>query len=454
VITETQSRPVGGESPLSKRLLRTPVLLTMPAYGGTLAAVRQLGSNGVPVVVAGHDILAAARWSHYASRFVSCPPVQESDRFIEWLIAYGERQPGHVLLPTSDETALLFASNLKLLERYFRLYQPPLESTLRVLDKKRLWEACRRAGIDTLPSWFPSDEGELRGLAAKLPFPLLIKPRTQVRRVSRDKGVVVRSLDDLLPSYRAVASQERYLTGCNKLRDAYAPMLQQFAEEANKTVYSVSGFIDRSGEVMAVRGATKVLQRNRPVGIGVCFEASPLEDELVEAVKRLCHEVGHFGVFEVEFLRLDRSWAVIDFNPRFYHQMGLDIARGMPLPMWAYLGACGEESVLRVEVQRAAHASDGPASIFCDRFTFRALLTAMTITGRLRSQEAAQWKRWYEDHRAGAVDVAIDVSDPLPGFVHALSELKLGLQALPRFLRIPTTESRTALPLRERETVL
>ena len=60
-------------------------LLTRPTYGGTLAAVRQLGRSGVPVVIVGPEILAAARWSRYASQFISCPAVQDGERFIEWL---------------------------------------------------------------------------------------------------------------------------------------------------------------------------------------------------------------------------------------------------------------------------------------------------------------------------------------------------------------------------------
>ena len=223
----------------------------MPAYGGTLAAVRLLGASGVPVVVAGHQILAAARWSRYVSRFVSCPPVQEAERFIAWLTAYGERHPGHVLLPTSDETALLYTSNAKLLEASFRLYQPLLGSILRILDKRRLSEACHRVGLDTLPSWFPSGEGELCALAAKLPYPVLIKPRTQVRRDSSNRGVIVRSPDDLAPSYRAIAKQVRDLPGFSELSDADSPMVQQFAEGANERVYSLSGFVDRDGEVIA-----------------------------------------------------------------------------------------------------------------------------------------------------------------------------------------------------------
>ena len=171
-------------------------LLTFPTYGGTLAAVRQLGRSGVPVVVAGDEILAAARWSRYTSRFLSCPPIKNGDRFVKWLLAYGGRHPGHVLLPTSDETSFLFASNLKSLEANFRLYQPPLESLLQVLDKKLLWEACRRAGVATIPSWFPSSEDELHSLGHDLHYPVLIKPRSQVRRIRRNQGVVARSSND------------------------------------------------------------------------------------------------------------------------------------------------------------------------------------------------------------------------------------------------------------------
>jgi D-aspartate ligase len=424
----------------------SPVLIAAPAFGGSIAAVRQLGRSGVPVVVVGNEILGAARWSRYASRFASCPPVEDGNHFIEWLMAYGERQPGHVLLPASDETALLFASHLKSLETNFRLYQPDLGTTLRVLDKRLLSQACRQQGIDTIPSWFPTSEEELRGLAANLPYPVLIKPRTQVRRIRRNQGVVVRGPEHLLSSYRAVAAQAPYPFAYGQLRNADNPMIQQFAQEGNDAVYSVSGFVNRSGQLMVARGAKKIFQRRRPVGIGVCFQSSALDEVLAEKVKRLCRELKHFGVFEVEFIRWNKKWAVIDFNPRFYHQMGLDIARGMSLPMWAYLGACGEESLLADEMQRAANKTDAETFIFCDKFTFRAILAAMTVTRRISGLEAARWKHWYKLHRAATIDIAIDPDDPVPGLVHALSEIKNGLKAVPRFLSEPRKASQSALP--------
>ena len=367
-------------------------------------------------------------------------------------MAYGEQRPGQVLLPTSDETVFLFASNLELLKKNFRLYQPPLESALKVLDKKLLSESCRRVGVATIPSWFPSSEEELRLLGPNLPYPVLIKARTQVRQIRRNQGIVVRDQNDLLSSYRSIVSSTHGLSGYDELADADLPMVQQFAEEASGAVHSVSGFIDRSGELMVARGATKVFQRRQPAGIGVCFEASALEDELFEGVKRLCREVGHFGVFEVEFVRWNKTWAAIDFNPRFYHQMGLDIARGVPLPMLIYLGACGEESALKIEMQNAANRTDGAASVLCDQFTFRAILAAMRVVRRMSVSDAAAWKRWREDHGGETVDIALDPRDPIPGFVHAISELKLGFQAIPRFLSAPRT--RKAAGLHGQETTL
>ena len=43
--------------------------------------------------------------------------------------------------------------------------------------------------------------------------------------------------------------------------------------------------------------------------------------------------------------------------------------------------------------------------------------------------------RWMKQHAAHAVDFAADNSDPIPGVIHALSEIYLGLKSFPRFMR-------------------
>jgi D-aspartate ligase len=408
----------------------------MPHYGGTLAAVRCLGEQGVPVTVAGDRLLAPARWSRHATRFVRCPPVAQTERFLDWLIAFGRRTPGYVLYPTSDDLAWLFAVHAAELGQLFRMYQPPVETVVNVLDKKRLWLSCQEVGLETVPTWFPNDEAEVQALADTLPFPLLLKARTQVRRMGQNKGVVVASQSDLLSNYRRFAAENRYLPGGEQeFGSARRPILQQFFEKASSAVYSVTGFVDRSGELFAARGAVKLLQRTQPIGLGVCFQAAPLEQDLVAGVARLCRAVGHFGVFEVEVLCEGDRRMVIDFNPRFYGQMGFDLRRGLPLALFAWLGACGEEGELRERIQAATKGPDGPGMIYCHRVVFEMMLFVRQLAGHMSSAEQHRWRQWFAQHRGGAVDASADTDDQLPGLVHTMAELLAGARALPRVLR-------------------
>jgi D-aspartate ligase len=87
---------------------------------------------------------------------------------------------------------------------------------------------------------------------------------------------------------------------------------------------------------LLTRYSAKVLQRSKPVGVGVCFESPLGASGLSDAVRRMCNDLGYFGVFEIELLWFNGSWVTIDFNPRFFHQVAMDIHRGIPLPLLAW----------------------------------------------------------------------------------------------------------------------
>jgi D-aspartate ligase len=411
------------------------VLLGSAAFGGTLAAVRDLDKRGFEVFIVSSHLLGAAAWSRHAARVRSAPPESQGERFIERLIAIGAADPGHILLPTSDETAWLYAENAARLERHFRLYQPSIASLRRILDKKLFSEAAAVAGLGVLPSWSPRTIDDVVALAPNLTYPILIKPRTNVHRLRTNKGMVAPSATELIVQYRRFVDHEKTAATVNPvLSQANLPILQPFVRVGSEGVHSVTGFIDRTGELFVTRAATKVLQRSQPVGVGVCFESRPSVSALSSAVRRLCCELGYFGLFEVEFVRFDGGWAAIDFNPRLFNQIGMDIRRGMPLPLFACLDAAGENGPLREAVARAQAEADQPM-VFSDRFTLRALLLAQTLTARVSSEDRARWHAWINEHVDHAVDFAVDNSDPVPGLIHAMSEIYLGLKSFPRFMR-------------------
>ncbi len=128
-------------------------------------------------------------------------------------------------------------------------------------------------------------------------------------------------------------------------------LVQRFVPSV-QGVHSISGFIDRSGRMLASLGCVKVLQASH-VGIGICFENATPEAGLVERIAALCKKVGYYGMFEAEYIRSEGRQLLIDFNPRYFGQMGFDIARGVPLAFMAHVSALGREDLAAAAAQNA-----------------------------------------------------------------------------------------------------
>src|SRR5450755_2287847 len=167
------------------------MLLCDAGYYGTLAAARCLGRAGVPVVVAAPSRLAPVRFSRHVTRGHVCPAVNRVDRFVEWLEELGAREGEHVIYPTSDEVAYVLSAHKDVLSKHFTLFQPGLETILRVLDKKSLLEEARKAGFDVPETWSPEGPLDFERALRTAEGPLMIKPRTQIFSLTHRKGVVV-----------------------------------------------------------------------------------------------------------------------------------------------------------------------------------------------------------------------------------------------------------------------
>ena len=301
---------------------RTPILLANADYYGTLAATRSLGEQGVPVYVASDQLLAAARWSRHAALSVSCPPMDESERFIDWLLRFGQAHPGTVLCATGDETAFLYALRAAELGQVFRMYQPGLDAILHVLDKRRLYATAQSVGLEIPETWFPQSDADVERLSRELPMPLLIKPRTQVLSRTHSKGVIVTDKADLLRKYREFVTGARYGRELiEAMPDAAQAMIQRYVPGAASQIHVLAAFADRAGTLFAARSGTKILQRPRRLGIGLCFEAAEVDPRVSEGARKLAHRAGYFGVLQLEFIRDPDHYMLIDYNPRLYNQL-------------------------------------------------------------------------------------------------------------------------------------
>jgi len=207
----------------------------MAGYSGTLAAARCLGQAGIAVTVASDRAGLPASWSRWTSRRLRCPGLGDPQRFIDWLLEFGAREPGHVLYPTCDDLAFLIASNAASLGDRFLLYQPRADAIFDLLDKKSLAAAARSVGLDTPVTYFSSDDADLERIARDARFPMLIKPRTQLMFRTRNKGINVRRREELADAYRAYARANTYLPAVLAERpDIVRPMLQEYLNRIDR----------------------------------------------------------------------------------------------------------------------------------------------------------------------------------------------------------------------------
>jgi predicted ATP-grasp superfamily ATP-dependent carboligase len=387
--------------------------------------------------MAGDSRLAPARWSRHVTRWLECPPVTAAS-FFDWLMDFGRREPGHVLYPTCDDLAWLVADRARELGRYFRLYPPDSRSILTLLDKRALHELCDKVGVATLPTVFPRDPEEASRLTQTTGYPLLLKARTQILLESRSKGDFVGSPAELPQAYRRFLCKNPFHPEMQaRVPGIELPMMQAFREQAAENIYSISGFVARGQAPIVARAAVKVLQRPRRLGVGLCFEEAPVDPAVLEGIKRICREVQYFGVFEAEFVREGGRACLIDFNPRFYGQMGFEIARDLPLAYLTWLGALGEDQALAAELSRAAAWREGRGYVYCNRFFLNLMVSLQGLSGRMTREEVRGWQRWLRDSsdRALAFDSMDAPGDRLPALVSAVRDLWRAARYPRSFLR-------------------
>ena len=389
------------------------VLLTNGAFYGTLAAARLFGRQGYRVTIADPKRYHATGYSRFVARNLVCPAALNARALIDWLVEYGQKHPGTLLYPCSDDHAWIFAQFQEQLAPHFLTCQPKFTTIETLLDKQQLYQLCESIAVPVPRTFYPANQGELQELSESLTGDFLIKPKTQVGMKVNKKALRTRSGASLVSAYGAFQQQFNYcghVAGHSELLNW--PMVQAFHRQAATATVSVAGFCSRDGQSFYASASRKCLQYPLNIGVGLCFEALPEHPELCARAQKLCQASGYFGVFEAEFIAVDGEYLLMDFNPRFYGQMQLEIARGLPLPKMLDALARRESPVLPSEIRN---------NIFLGH---RALLRMLSLTQwmgkRISWQERRRWLSLgrSRDHRW--VDQAFDHEDRLPWLVDSL----------------------------------
>jgi predicted ATP-grasp superfamily ATP-dependent carboligase len=366
---------------------------------------------------------APVAWSRHVVHREVIPKVRPIAQFIDALLTFGARNPGHVLYASSDDLAWAFAEREAVLRRSFRLLTPPFACVVRLLDKRELYNACSDAGVPVPHTWFPESDEDIDLVGKVARFPVIIKPRSQVFFTSARKGAIVTSSAGLRAQYSAFARDNRYEAAISLERPAMArPMIQEL--HAAEPIYSVSGFCEPTRGLFVARGARKVLQWPRRAGVGIAFEDAPLRTALAEGVRRLCELTGFFGIFEAEFVNAGDGMRLIDFNPRLFNQVGFDVKRALPSPYFAYLLARGDLDRLDEAVHAAQDWNLHRGAVF----KHGAMIAWTRVAERLVGRTPESFAVHDGEGSSMVVDAATDPHDGVPGILERAQQVTRALQ--------------------------
>jgi D-aspartate ligase len=388
------------------------MLLTIGSHLGTLAAARDLGRHGIPVTLADSDPDTLTAHSRFVSRTLRCPDAAAPEAMAEWLIEFGRREPGHVLYPTTDDMCWLLDRHRDLLATHYYLYQPSPGALQELLNKRRLHAHCRELGIDQPALWTPAEA--LSGPAG-MRYPVLLKPQTQAGMRLHIKGMVAHDEAELRAGLQQFASTFTYRPEMVPQGPGLADvMVQAFHPEAAENIYSLAGFYAPEEDICLLRGSQKVLQQPLRIGLGLCFESRPVHPGPARQLRELMDAVGYRGAFEAEFIHLEAEgrFLLIDFNPRFYGQMGFEAARALPVARLCYHAAVGDSAGLRALADSSRGWDHGARWRFSNRWMLRLFVRTHGLAGNLTREQQRSWLAWPDG--AAHDDPLLTPDDPGP----------------------------------------
>lgn len=308
----------------------------MPA----LAFLRSLAGRGVRVTVYSSSFLDMTRWSRHAADCRPCPDPRDRGRFLPWLS--GQLKAGAIghVAPTSDLIAFYCAELRDEFPENARRMIPTVERITDCLDKKKLHERCTAFDVTAVQVESPRTADEAAAAAARLGYPLFIKPRTHIGVGMAERGCMVADEQELRDQFRPYRLAPGYTDESPAFRDLSLPLLQSFVPGADALTLCATGFYDAEHHLRALMISERHMAW--PPDIGVSVEQVTVANARVEsAALRLMAGLKLAGIFNIEMLVRGDEYLVNDLNPRGFGFMSFNDALGQDLSWMWYQATTG-----------------------------------------------------------------------------------------------------------------
>jgi biotin carboxylase len=232
---------------------------------------------------------------------------EREEAFIQAVVKICRVEKIDVIFPSWDPYVYIFSKNKALFEAMgIVIPVPDYETTLMALDKYRSIQAAREVGFPCPRTYLYECQDDLRRIADKERFPLVIKARVG----SGGRGVaIVKDYPELLETLPAIVEKHGN------------PMIQEYIPGRQRVSFPV--VLDRNGDLKFAFDKKIVRNFRVTTRFGAVEESVFPDPQILKNARKLLKKLGWWGSVSVSTLRDPRDGLckLIEINPRFSRNM-------------------------------------------------------------------------------------------------------------------------------------
>lgn len=315
---------------------RKNLAVVLGMYETGLGVGRSLGRNGIQVL--GLDNKKDIGFYSKYIKAQTCPhPLEEEERFINFLLDFGKKQQEKpVLFITADNFLISISKNREQIQKYYLINLPNENIIESTSDKFKQFQLARNAGILAPKTYLPKNLDEVNCMANEIYYPVFIKAqdvnswRKQIS--SSIKGFVINNEHDLINKFEIIFDR------------GVKAIVQEIIQGPDTNHFKVCSYISREGEILLRFTLQKIRQNPIRFGIGASVK-SVYYPELLDLGIKFFKNIKYSGVGSAEFKlnNKDGNLYLIELNTRYWQQNSLAENCGMNFPLTDYLDVTGQK---------------------------------------------------------------------------------------------------------------
>lgn len=304
---------------------RLTVLVTDGEERSSLAVTRSLGRYGCNVIVTGRKKKNLASSSKYCVAGFEVPsPVSDGKKYLATMLKILSDQKIDVLFPMTEASILILAENKALLPTNMILACPSLEKIRMVFDKFAVFRLAQKNGIAIPKTLFVDNREDYLTKNSEIQqFPVVVKP--SLSKIPTKNGFISTSVKYI---HDKIALDKLYET---EVALNFPSMIQEKVVGPGTGLFTIF----EEGGHLALFSHQRIKEKPPSGGVSVICESVALDEEMVEAARKLLAAVEWTGVAMVEFKRDNRDGKakLMEINGRFWGSLQLAIASGANFPV-------------------------------------------------------------------------------------------------------------------------